>query len=220
MINLREDSWIYILDDIVMIALAIVSVLLLLYEQTGGLSAAQIQLVDHTDLAIALIFLGEFFIKLVLAPKKIVYLKSNWWLLLASIPITTPATQALRALRLLRLFRLVRVVTGTDAILGYLERFFVKSYVIYVLVTFVLAILAGAAAFEFFEYGVNPNVHGYFDSIWWAVCTVTTDSYGDVIAVTTGGRIVAMILMTIGIGLAGVFTALVATFILGERQRN
>jgi voltage-gated potassium channel len=200
-----------------MIVLALVSVVLLLVERTSALSAAQIAQFDTIDFCIALVFLAEFIIKLWLAPNKATYLKWNWWLLLASIPVTSTATQALRALRLLSIFRLVRVGTGTNAIFDYVERFFEQTHILYILVTFALVVLAGAGTFEYFEYGINPNVHGYFDSLWWAMCTVTTDSFGDIIPMTTGGRVVAMILMASGIGLAGTFTALVASFILGKR---
>jgi voltage-gated potassium channel len=213
-----RESWVFILDDIAMIALAIVSVSLLLIERTGNLSPSQTALFDSVDFYIALAFLAEFVVKLWLARNKRAYLQKNWWLLLASIPVTSTATQALRALRFLTVFRLVRAITGVSAIFDYIERFFEQTHVVYVLVTFALVVLGGAGAFEYFEYGINPAVHGYFDALWWAMCTVTTDSFGDIIPMTTGGRVVAMILMATGIGLAGTFTALVASFILGKRM--
>jgi voltage-gated potassium channel len=54
-----------------------------------------------------------------------------------------------------------------------------------------------------------------FDSIglgvWWAVVTVTTVGYGDVVPTTTGGRIVAALLMLVGIGFLSTLTATIAS---------
>ncbi len=43
-----------------------------------------------------------------------------------------------------------------------------------------------------------------FDSLWWVMTTVTTVGYGDISPVSVGGRVYAMILYIVGIGLIGV----------------
>ena len=55
----------------------------------------------------------------------------------------------------------------------------------------------------------NTRIHNFFDGIWWAATTISTVGYGDVIPVTTGGRIVAMLLQLTGA--AVFFGALVGT---------
>jgi voltage-gated potassium channel len=217
---IQEDSAVYILDDVLMIILALVSVFLLVLETTTNLTTEQVYLINNTDLAIASIFLVEFFVKLFLAESKKQFLKNNWWYLLASIPSTIPALRALRILRLLRLIRLTRLVTGTRAILDYVERFFKQTYIIYVIVIFALFVGAGAVSFDFFEYGTNPLVHGFLDSLWWAMGTVTTSGSGSVYPITLGGRITSMVLMLCGIGIAGTFTALVASFFVREHRKD
>jgi voltage-gated potassium channel len=62
----------------------------------------------------------------------------------------------------------------------------------------------------------GSNIHSYGDSLWWAVVTVTTVGYGDRFPITVGGRVVAVVLMLIGIGLIGVLTATVASFFVQE----
>jgi voltage-gated potassium channel len=56
--------------------------------------------------------------------------------------------------------------------------------------------------------------------LWWAVQTVTTVGYGDVVPHDTGGRVVAAVLMLTGIGFVTVVTAVVtAAFLESVRRR-
>jgi voltage-gated potassium channel len=56
--------------------------------------------------------------------------------------------------------------------------------------------------------------------MWWAVQTVTTVGYGDVVPTTTEGRVIGTIVMVTGIGFLTVVTAAItATFIESARRR-
>ncbi len=68
----------------------------------------------------------------------------------------------------------------------------------------------------FEEKAKGSNIHDYPDALWWAIVTVTTVGYGDRYPVTEGGRVVAAILMLVGIGLIGVLTATVASVFVKE----
>ena len=66
------------------------------------------------------------------------------------------------------------------------------------------------------EHAKGSNIHNYADALWWGIVTVTTVGYGDRFPVTGLGRVVAVVLMLVGIGLIGVLTATVASFFVQE----
>lgn len=72
--------------------------------------------------------------------------------------------------------------------------------------------LAVAVLFYNLEFNVNPHIHSFFDCIWWAVSTVTSVGYGDIVPVTVAGKIAGIILMYVGTLLYVLFTGLLATF--------
>jgi voltage-gated potassium channel len=66
----------------------------------------------------------------------------------------------------------------------------------------------------------SGNIKTAEDAIWWAYVTVTTVGYGDKFPVTTEGRIIAAVLMTVGVGLFGTFTAFLASWFVTEKQED
>lgn len=75
-------------------------------------------------------------------------------------------------------------------------------------------ILIGAVALYYLEYGTNPRIQGFIDTLWWAVATVTTVGYGDVSPITDAGKIMGMLMMLMGTTLFCSFTALFAASLL------
>ena len=68
------------------------------------------------------------------------------------------------------------------------------------------------------ESEVNPNVHGLWDSFWWAIVTITTVGYGDIYPVTTGGRVLAIFLMLGGIATMGAATAAITAYVIERKS--
>jgi len=62
-----------------------------------------------------------------------------------------------------------------------------------------------------------PNIG---DGLWWAIQTVTTVGYGDLVPTSTTGRLVAALVMVVGIGFLTVITAAItSTFVESARRR-
>ena len=97
------------INDGIMISLALVSGYFLVLEEVVTLTQEKLAWIDLIDTIIAVIFMFEFFVILFLEKDRVLFFKSRWWELLAAIPISNTMTQALRLLRLLRIVRLFRI---------------------------------------------------------------------------------------------------------------
>lgn len=84
----------------------------------------------------------------------------------------------------------------------------------------VLMIIFSSIAVLQVENDPNSNIKTAEDAIWWAYVTITTVGYGDKFPVTTEGRLIAALLMTVGVGLFGTFTAYLASWFVGETKKE
>lgn len=212
--------------ELFVLALALFSIVLLLVELTAELAPHQHWILERIDLAIACIFLVEFLWRWRRAEDRGHFLRTSWWELLAAIPMTVETVQALRGVRLLRVLRIVRllrVVRFAVRMKIVMERarlFGDRTHLIGITSTVTAIVITGAAAFHYFEFGVNPNVKGFGDSIWWSIITVTTVGYGDIYPHTTAGRIVATLLLVTGLGTFGAWAASMAAWITESRTTD
>lgn len=82
--------------------------------------------------------------------------------------------------------------------------------------TTVVVVVAAVAELQAERDAPGASTTSFGDSLWWAVATVTTAGYGDVHPVTVQGRVVATVLMVVGISLVGVMTAAVAAWFVRQ----
>ena len=68
-----------------------------------------------------------------------------------------------------------------------------------------------AYVFFHFEKAVNSQVLNYWDALWWAICTVSTVGYGDIVPITGVGRITGAFLIIFGAMFFLGFMAITAT---------
>ncbi len=90
-----------------------------------------------------------------------------------------------------------------------------------VLVIFVMVLFLASVAEYFLERDVQPATFGSVPAaLWWAVATLTTTGYGDVVPITPLGRIVAAAVMVCGLGVFGLWTGILATGFAAETRRD
>ena len=96
--------------------------------------------------------------------------------------------------------------------IGNLERFLLAASIL---------VLNGAIIVYLVErHAKGSNIHTLGQSVWWSMTTVTTVGYGDYTPVTTGGRVVASLIMAIGIVTLAVVTAQVSSSFIEQAARR
>lgn len=65
---------------------------------------------------------------------------------------------------------------------------------------------------------VDSGIDGFNNALWWAIVTVTTVGYGDVVPTTTAGRIIAGALMLVGVSAIPIATSLVVSVFITRLQ--
>ncbi len=90
-----------------------------------------------------------------------------------------------------------------------------------VLVIFLMVLFLASVAEYFLERDVQPAGFGSVPAaLWWAVATLTTTGYGDVVPITVLGRLVASLVMICGLGVFGLWTGILATGFAAETRRD
>lgn len=131
-------------------------------------------------------------------------------LLVLAVPVSASALNAARIIRLLRLVKLSRYMRGLRSI----ARVFAKRRPEIVAAFTVLGLLTVTASVLMYE-AEHPVQPDRFDSVltgmYWAMTTITSTGYGDLVPVTAAGRLIGFATMLLSIGVvaipAGIFSA-------------
>jgi voltage-gated potassium channel len=202
----------------VVLVLAIVWLALLIVELVWGSTPFTQTLVW----VIWAVFLIDFVIRLIIAPRKLIYLRNNW---LTTLSLFVPALRLFRlaslarilyATRTVRSLQLLRVVSslnrGMRSLRGHMQRRQV-GYII--ALTFLVSLVAAAAMFFFERSAPEGGFESYWDALYWTGMLMTT--LGSEYWPQSGeGRVVALLLSLYALGILGYITATLATFFIGR----
>ena len=125
----------------------------------------------------------------------------------------------LRMFRLVRIFKLSHYFSGVNLFLRVLRS--ELSSLGAALFVIVILIVVSAILMYYLESDAQPEeFRSVADSIWWSVVTLTTVGYGDVTPATFGGRLLAIVIMLLGIGTVAIPAGLLAAKFTEELQRR
>ena len=174
---------------------------------------------EYADHFICVIFLGDFVLSLVRAPRRWEYVRTWGWLdLLSSVPSFDVARWG-RIARIARITRVLRALRASRMLTQVLFRQRGQSAALAAALIALFLIVGSSAAILHFEDVPGGNIKTADDAVWWAFATITTVGYGDRFPVSPEGRLIAALLMTGGVGLFSAFSAALAAWFLAPDER-
>ncbi|HET7336001.1 MAG TPA: cyclic nucleotide-gated ion channel [Rhizomicrobium sp.] len=128
----------------------------------------------------------------------------------------------LRFLRLIRLLRLLKIARYSPALSTLVHVLVEERRALYgTLLLMLCAVVFAAAAMHAAEGGVQPEAYGSIpEAMWWAITTLTTVGYGDVVPITAAGKAIAGLTMIVGLGLFALPVGIIATGFVNSIHRR
>ena len=114
----------------------------------------------------------------------------------------------------MKLLKLTKVVVRGARSFEKIKRFLYTNGFKYVLLLALVSILGGSVAIMYVE------EMDFVNALWWAFVTTTTVGYGDISPTTGLGKVVACVLMIVGIGFIGSLTSTITSFFLGNSNEK
>jgi voltage-gated potassium channel len=138
------------------------------------------------------------------------------------VPIALIAGASPKTAWLLGIVWMFKVVPGIPG-LRQLRRVLVleSGPLLSVLLIFLMVLFLASVAVYYLERDTQPVAFGSVPAtLWWAVATLTTTGYGDVVPITPFGRLIAAFVMICGLGVFGLWTGILATGFAAETRRD
>ncbi len=207
------------LFDVALLVVILLSVLTVVLESVADFEHRFRSELRALDFLFTVMFTVEYVLRILCVRRKSRYICSFFGVvdLLAVLPgyisLILPGSQSLsviRALRLMRVFRvfkLARYVSEGQFLVRALKAARPKM-IVFLLFVLTLVVIIGSAMYiiEGEEHGFSSIPHG----IYWAVVTMTTVGYGDIVPGTVAGKVLASIVMILGYAIIAVPTGIVS----------
>ena len=213
--------------DIALVLTIVASVLVIMVDSVQAIHQRFSGWLYAVEWLFTLVFTAEYVLRLKVVRRPLRYAFSVWGIidLLSILPaylsLFIPGAQALLAVRILRVLRVFRILKLTryidesGVLIGALWRSR-RKIILFLFTVLTITVVAGALM-----YVIEGPGHG-FDSIpgsmYWAIVTMGTVGYGDIVPHTSAGRLITSVLILIGYSIlavpTGIYTAELASDIV------
>ena len=213
--------------DVTILLLILISLASFSIETLPGLTPGQLAALRWVEIVTITLFTVEYVLRVAVSSRRRSFVFSFFGLvdLIAILPfylslgIDLRAVRALRLLRVIRVFKLARYNSAVRRLSQ--AAAIIKEELILFLGVALMLIYLSAVGIYYFERTAQPDQFAsIFDSLWWAVITLTTVGYGDAVPVTVGGRIFTVVMLIIGLGIVAVPTGLIASALGKVREEE
>ena len=203
--------------DTTIILLALISVILVLlgFAEMIDLDSPPYSIID---LLLWFVVVVDYGWRFFLSKGKWRFIIENIFDLLAILPLNAIFTvfrlgrifRLARLTKLLKLTRLLRIVGLTGKLEKKIGKLLRTNGLLYIFYLNSFIVLVGSSILSVVE------EKSFSESLWWALVTVTTVGYGDIIPTSIFGKWLAVLLMLVGIGTIGMLTSALTNFFVKD----
>lgn len=206
------------LFDILLISVIILSVILVMISSNSEVSPAVDRTLRYAELGFSLLFTLEYLLRIFISPKPFRYMVSFLGIidLLAILPIylififpDAGHLLIIRLLRVLRIFRVLKLLRYVEEARHLKNALLASSRKIFVFFFFVLILATVFGSLIFLIEGPDKGFTSIPKSIYWAIITLTTVGYGDIVPQTAFGQAIASVITLIGYSIIAVPTGII-----------
>ncbi len=214
--------------DVVVLIVIILSIITVMLESVNSISINYGKELKIIEWVFTIMFSLEYIARIISSPKPYNYIFSFLGIIdfLAITPTflniffkgshAVIVIRSIRLIRIFRIFKLARYMGGARTILTAL-RASIPKIVVFLVAVVSLTIILGTCMY-LFEGNQNEGFSDIPTSIYWAIVTLTTVGYGDIIPITLLGKIMASVIMILGYGIIAVPTGIVTGEFIQEKK--
>lgn len=235
--SLKEKLWRIVFEaetplgkafDVILLWAIVLSVIAVTLESVDSISADYGRILKVAEWAFTILFTVEYLMRIALVRRPWRYMTSFFGIvdLLSCLPTYLAfflagahSLMVIRILRLLRMFRVLKMVShvrGGETMMRSLMESRAKIFVFFFAV-FLLSVLAGTLMYLVESGEEGTHFTNIPISIYYAIVSITTVGYGDMVAITTIGKMLTAVYVLTGYAIIAVPTGIVTSELLRNR---
>ncbi len=204
--------------DMALLWTIVLSVIIVMIESVPEYSLRFEDYFFYAEWFFTIVFSIEYLLRIYISPKPAKYIFSFWGIIdfMATLPaylsfflVGSKYFIMVRIVRVLRIFRIMKLVRFTSEAQTLGSALMMSMHKILVFLSAVLAIIVLLGTLMYLVEGGEKGFTSIPQSIYWAIVTVTTVGYGDIIPTTVLGKIISSLAMITGYAIIAVPTGIV-----------
>jgi voltage-gated potassium channel len=223
------DTSLYVRRELFIMAITAASVILSILLFAVKVSNIQLIIIYIIDMGVTIILLYDFLGRFKKSKDHRKFILLHSYEIPALIPllffgiIENDATimALFRAIKIVGVFRLLRLLRLFS--LFKIARYLKASGFAYLVILLVVSVIFGAIGMFVVEEGnSDSNINNFGDALWFSITTITISGFGDMAPTSIGGRVIATILIVVGLTTILGFIASFGTTLMekGLRKRR
>lgn len=217
--------------DVFLLWIILLSVVAVMLESVPEIGKKYGKIFFVVEWIVTILFTIEYFVRIWVNPRPLKYIFSFWGFIdfLSIVPTYLGILIGgyhyfivLRIFRLLRVFRIMKLARFSSAANVLSDALRSSLYKISIFLLAVISIVVSLGTIMYVIEGGQEGFTSIPQSIYWAIVTVTTVGYGDMVPHTVLGKFISSIAMIIGYGIiaipTGIFTVEISRSVLKTKK--